>query len=337
MPVTLPQVVADRLQNPPRRPGVVVAVSGGPDSVALLRAVLSLQLNEPILVAHLNHQLRGAESDADEEFVRQLCMKLQHEVHPNLHFEFRRAHVALLAETEKKNLEAVARRERYRFLADVAEKYQIGCILTGHTADDQAETVLLRLIRGCGLRGLRGIPPRRQLSPDLEVRRPLLTIRRDEVLEFLRQLGQDYRCDSSNRDPRLLRNRVRQELIPLLQTRFHPRVANQLVQLAEQAASHYRLLRRRARRILRASEQPPAGPLRILDLRRLRSVSELEGCEALRLLWRRQGWPLDPIGRRGWQRIWSVVMGRIAALDAPGGIHIRRRERVLQVGPKLHS
>lgn len=334
MHLTLPDVVAERLRSPHPVEGIVVAVSGGPDSVALLRAVLSRSRPDIVVVAHVNHGLRGADSDADEDFVRRLHARCQAEHGARLLFEKERIDTAAQARAESANLEALARRERYRFLIEVANKHHCACIVTGHTANDQAETVLHRLVRGAGWRGLRGILPRYRLSPTLEIRRPLLSLSRSEVLAFLEQIGQEFRVDSSNSDLRFLRNRIRHELLPLLEQRYNPAIVPILTRVAEQARHQYRLLCRQARQVVRRSELPRAGSRLVFSLAKLGQASELVGCEALRLVWRREGWPMDRLGYRGWQRVWDVVMGRISTIDLPGSVLVRRRGGVLQIQPR---
>src|SRR5262245_40439606 len=156
--------------------GTVVAVSGGPDSVALLHALLALRRRgRPLVIAHLNHHLRGAESDGDETFVRDLPARLVADRYADVRLRCDHLAVGARAPAAGDNLEAVARRLRYDWLAGVARTAGVSVVVTGHTADDQAETVLHRLLRGTGLRGLRGIAGRRPLAPDVEVVRPLLT------------------------------------------------------------------------------------------------------------------------------------------------------------------
>jgi tRNA(Ile)-lysidine synthase len=187
---------------------VLAAVSGGPDSVALLRllSLLSAECRFTLAgVAHLNHGLRGEESEADEAFCQELAAEHK------LAIEIGRRDVARQARDEHVSIEVAARRARYDFFAGVAERLKIDRIATGHTRDDQAETFLLRVLRGAGATGLAGIRPRR--GP---VIRPLLEIRRDELLAFLASLGQPFRTDSSNRDHRIPRNWVRHRLVPLL-------------------------------------------------------------------------------------------------------------------------
>ena len=173
-------------------------VSGGPDSVALVRSLVELERRPVVL--HVDHGLRGEESRGDAEFVRELCEGL------DLIYEERRA------ELEGGNLQQEARRERYRFAERLADERGLSAIAAGHTADDVAETVLLNLARGAGLRGLSGIPPVRGL-----VVRPLIRHRRRDVLGYLEHLGQSYRTDPTNLSPKYARNRVRLEVLPLLE------------------------------------------------------------------------------------------------------------------------
>src|SRR5207253_3128013 len=141
-------------------------------SVALLRSILALRRESaagPIVMAHLNHQLRGADSDADEAFVVALHASLQLAAASDLLIRHERRDVAAIARAQRSNLEDVARRLRYEWLAGVAAETGARWVATGHTADDQAETVLHRLLRGTGLQGLRGIAPRRPLAPGIDL------------------------------------------------------------------------------------------------------------------------------------------------------------------------
>jgi tRNA(Ile)-lysidine synthase len=318
-------------------PAGVVAVSGGPDSVALLRALV--ELRRPLapgllVVAHLNHQLRGAESDADEAFVRDLHAHLVAAGAAGLGLRWERIDVAALARAAGANLEATARRARYDWLARVAGETGSGWIATGHTADDQAETVLHRLLRGTGLRGLRGIAPRRPLRPDLAVIRPLLSVTRSEVLDYLRAEGQDCCRDSSNFDPAYTRNRIRHELLPHLAERYNPAIVAVLARLAEQADEDYALLEAQAVELLAEAELPRAGAMLVFDRRRLTTAPRPLLREALRLAWEREGWPLGAMGFAEWERLAAVACGETPASDLPGGVHARCREGVLQLGPR---
>ncbi len=223
--------------------GVVAAVSGGPDSVALLHALIAARESSgpfPVTIAHLNHRLRGAESDADEAFTADLHARLTAAGVPALGLRLHRIDVAATARADGANLEATARRVRYQWLTELAHEVGVRWIATGHTADDQAETVLHRLLRGTGLQGLRGIASTRELAPGVGVVRPLLQTRRAEIIAYLTALGQPFREDSTNRDPAFTRNRIRHELLPHLAARYNPAASLVLARLAEQAEELYR-------------------------------------------------------------------------------------------------
>jgi tRNA(Ile)-lysidine synthase len=231
---------------------IVAAVSGGADSVALLDALARFQRSAgrpgSIIVAHLNHQLRGEESDEDEAFVRDLADRLR------LPAFTESVAVAEYARAEKQNLEAMARKIRYEFLLEVAEARRANIVFTAHTLDDQAETILMRLIRGSGAEGLRGVHQIVALNESVKLIRPILGITRAEVIEHCEHYGLAFRSDSSNFLVDLTRNRVRLELLPMLET-FNPRVKESLVRASELVARDEDYLRRVAARYLTRSRE----------------------------------------------------------------------------------
>lgn len=229
---------------------VVVAVSGGADSVALLRQLLDLRadLGVVLAVAHFNHGLRGDSAQADEAFVAELAK--QHAVE----FFGAREDVREHAFRNKLSIEAAARELRYRWLTQLAAEQRFDAIATAHTADDQAETVLLKFLRGAGTRGLAGIYPvvrantarakdhlapefpddtARESNPEVRIVRPLLQISRADVESYLASIDQPWREDESNLDRRFLRNRVRHDLLPLLEREYNPNLRARLASLAE--------------------------------------------------------------------------------------------------------
>jgi tRNA(Ile)-lysidine synthase len=210
---------------------VLVAVSGGADSVALLRVLLELRadLGIVVAVAHFNHRLRGKESDADESFVVDLARKLE------LDFWAEHGEIAERAAAEGAGLEATGRQLRYECLAKIAAEQRFDSVATAHTLDDQAETVLMKFLRGAGSRGLAGIYPKIRRGNDKAVRfvRPLLNTTRAEVEAYLVSIGQTWREDESNLDHRFRRNRVRHELLPLLEREYNPNLRQVLSELAE--------------------------------------------------------------------------------------------------------
>ena len=312
--------------------GMVAAVSGGPDSVALLHALLRLRSasSPPLVIAHLNHQLRGADSDADEAFVRGLYASLSVN-HPRLILCCERVDVAAVARDAKANLEETARRLRYGWLERVAREHGLGLVATGHTADDQAETVLHRLLRGTGLRGLRGIAERRPLAAGVEVVRPLLDVTRAEVLAFLEELGQPARQDHSNADLRFTRNRIRLELLPQLAA-YNPAIREVLARLARQAEEAHEEEQTLAGVLLAEAERPRAGPLLIFDHGCLAAASRYWVRLVFRLVWEREGWPTGGMSFEHWRRLEAIVFDGAAAVDFPGGVRARRHRRVVQIG-----
>jgi tRNA(Ile)-lysidine synthase len=313
--------------------GIVIAVSGGPDSVCLLHALLALQkpnVERLLCIAHFDHRLRGPESDADAEFVRQLHRNLL-AANPQLLLRVGEADVAAQAQAEKGNLESVARRLRYDWLAEVAREVGARWIATGHTADDQAETVLHRLLRGTGLQGLRGIAARRTLAPGIEIIRPLLGVRRAEVLDYLTGIQQHFRVDETNRDTKFTRNRIRHELLPMLVKEYNPDIASVLGRLAEQADQVYRQLAAQAGELLKNAELPRAGAVLIFDRQILAASGRPLVRETFRLVWQREGWPLGAMDFAAWERVADVAFGESPAVDLPGPVQMRCRERVVQL------
>jgi tRNA(Ile)-lysidine synthase len=211
---------------------VLVAVSGGADSTALLLALEELKriglLDVELTAAHLDHGLRGASAEEDARFAESLARSHGFE------FVSARADVGRRVSESGDNLEQAARRARYEFLSEAARRVGAHAVLTGHTLDDQAETVLLRLLRGSGSEGLGGMRPERSLEEGGEVslRRPLLEwARRADTEGYCRARGVEFRADEMNEDERFARVRVRRTLLPLLET-FNPRAAESLARAA---------------------------------------------------------------------------------------------------------
>src|ERR671912_374704 len=223
-----------------RRP--LALVSGGPDSVALLRVVVALG-GEPV-VLHVDHGLRGEESRADAEFVRDLCRR------SSLRCEVRRIML-----DDSSNLQEWARDERYRLAEEVADGIGLGVVATGHTADDVAETVLMNLARGTGLRGLAGIPPVRG-----KVQRPLIWCTRGEILNYLKELDQPYRTDPTNLTGKFARNRVRLEVLPVLEE-LYPAAAGNIARAASLVREDLEVLEELAAPVLEKRGEEVVLPL----------------------------------------------------------------------------
>jgi tRNA(Ile)-lysidine synthase len=247
---TLPQSVLDyihreSLLHPGDRLGV--AVSGGADSVALLRIMLDLrrELGIVLSVVHFNHQLRAEEADADQQFVTQLARRHKLELFVGAR------DVATHARIGHLSTEAAARQLRYQYFRQLLEEKKLNRIATGHTLDDQAETVLLRIVRGAGTRGLAGIYPRLLFHGyEFSVIRPLLQTRRKLLENYLREIAQDWREDSSNRDLRHARNRVRHGIVPRLERTLNPAVREALAETADIARSEEEYWQQEVARVL---------------------------------------------------------------------------------------
>jgi tRNA(Ile)-lysidine synthase len=244
------------------RPGdrIGLGVSGGADSVAMLRifAELQTQLGIAVLVLHFHHQLRGSEADEDERFVKALAEEF------HLEYESGRADVAGEARIHGWNVEDAARRLRYRFFASAAAARGLNRVAVAHTANDQAETVLSHLLRGTGLTGLAGIYPTTGL-----IIRPLLELGREELRAFLSRLGQSWREDTTNRDTSRMRARIRHQLIPLLLRDFDAAAVLRLSRLAKHARedeTFWQALEEEQIHALASRESSTAISMRVEDL-----------------------------------------------------------------------
>jgi tRNA(Ile)-lysidine synthase len=235
---------------------VCVAVSGGADSVALLRVLLELrpELGIVLSVGHFNHKIRGDEADADEQFVRELANKFDLELH------VASADVPTHARNTGMSLETAAREVRQSWFMELIKDGKADKIATAHTQDDQAETVLMRILRGAGTRGLAGIAPQQKQKALV---RPLLVVTRRAIEDYLKQSGQPWREDSSNTDFRHARNRIRHELLPLLSRDYNPAIRQILVDLAQvaQADEEYweKEVARVADRLVRSGKPSRSG------------------------------------------------------------------------------
>lgn len=232
---------------------VLAGVSGGPDSVALLLLLgeLSAVFSLKIGIAHLNHMLRGKESDRDESFVSDLAAEL------NIPCHVRRSNVSGFARENRLSLEEAAREIRYKFYHELADEEQYTKIALGHNSDDNAEQVLMNLLRGSGAKGLAGIPPRR----GRRIIRPLIQVSRKNILTYLSSRDQAYVMDSSNAEIVFLRNRIRNKLLPMLKEEYNPEVTGALNRLS---------------RIARGEEEWMEGETRTVFRKALRRQTETE-------------------------------------------------------------
>ncbi len=306
---------------------VVVALSGGADSVALLGGLRQLRREGSgrgeLWAAHYNHRLRGTESDLDQQWVVDLCNRL------GIRWITESA-----PEAGELASEELARNARYEFLQRAAEQVGARYVATAHTADDQIETVLLRLFRGSGLGGLAGIPPFRPLGQVATLVRPMLAIGRTDVEEYLQALGQDFRHDASNWNVAYTRNWIRNELLPLVRQQLPYPVDASLLRLADQAAEWQAAIGELARRFtgeaIVAERFPPLLRIHATSLNSLPSILVQEGC---RQRWRELGWPEKQMAHSDWQRLASAVATTGPVPMLPGGFSVERDGEWLVVIP----
>ncbi len=236
-----------RLVSPGEK--LIVAVSGGPDSVCLLHILYRLrkELGIKLHIAHLNHQLRGKDSEADAKYVAGLAKRL------SLPATITSRDVKSYRKQHRLSLEEAAREVRYDFLADVTKEAGALKVAVGHTSNDHIETLLMHLVRGSGMRGLRGLTPVSKLSvsgSSLTVIRPLLCLSREDTAAYCRALKLKPRLDASNLSLEPLRNKVRRRLIPELQ-KYNPQIDRALVRLSHTSADDLAFIETEARRLMK--------------------------------------------------------------------------------------
>jgi tRNA(Ile)-lysidine synthase len=308
---------------------ILVAVSGGADSVALLRGLLLLQtsLRLELHVGHLNHQLRGPASDADAAWVDALSQQFRLRCHIGT-----RA-VAEMPELSKHGLEGAARMARRQFLQDAAAENSCTQIALAHSANDQVETILHHIIRGTGLAGLAGMPPNDFRKPIAFVR-PMLAITRQQIEDFLADLNQDFRTDATNQDTQLTRNRIRHELLPLLERDFNPQVRQALLRLGQQAQDVHADESQLATALLSevVLEKSPEVCRLLCEPFQNQPPHRIRECFVA--LWKQQNWPRQKMGFCDWNRLVELLKEPSAAIDLPGQIHAVRRDGLLMLSVK---
>lgn len=297
---------------------ILLAVSGGADSVALARAMASCQVNGNgrCLVGHFNHRLRDEQSEQDQVFVERLADQLEWP-----------CYVGSWETSERSpdrgdGLEAAARTARYDFLRATAEQHGARYIVTAHTWDDQVETILHNIIRGTGLRGMSGIPRARQLSPAVSVMRPMLCISRAEVVKYLESVGQKYCNDHSNRDLTFTRNRIRHQLLPLLTADYNRSVRRSLHKLGDLAAGAQQLIDELVDDIYDRSVTVADPNHASVEMDSVAGVRLYVVRELFIRLWRELKWPQQAMGFEHWERLGSMATSKAETsdFDLPGGV-----------------
>lgn len=294
----------------------LVAVSGGCDSVGLLLALhrLAPSLGPRLTVAHLNHNLRGEQAREDARFVERLGESLGLPVVVGQWRPSRPAH-----------FEADARAGRYAWLLETAQARGASVVAVGHTRDDQAETVLHRILRGTGPRGLAGIPFARPLDPDhtITLVRPLLDVPRRAIEAELARIGQDFRHDPTNADPSYTRSRIRTELLPQLAVDYNPQIAEALARLGDLAAANQELLDALLSDLQSRAVRTIDDHQIQIDPAATAGLSPHAIAEVVRRAWRTAQWPEQGMTARRWSRIADLIAeGRPARVHVGEGVEL---------------
>lgn len=315
---------------------VLVGVSGGADSVALLCAITALAASRPapvrLVVAHARHDLR-AEAAADAAFVAELAGRL------GLPCVVRDLPVRAAVDVRGEGMESLARRLRMDFLADVACEHGARHVVVAHTADDQAETILHRILRGTGPAGLRGMAPARELCTGVSLLRPLLAVPRHVVRDYVVSLGQEWREDATNADVSYARNFLRHEILPRCESAHYPAASAALVRLAGQVAGLAGALRSAAERLLDAVASRGADGAIAIRPAPLAALDPQLVAEVFVALWSREGWPQRDMAARHYALLARMAADSCgsdarAAVDLPGGVRVTAAERgVLRIVP----
>lgn len=292
--------------------GIVVAVSGGADSVALLRLVVDAWSASPaasigsIAVAHYNHGTRGAESDRDQRFVSDLAgrfaVRFMTETDIATPRRFEGTGAATNPQPPRSTDEASLREKRYAFLRRCLAASGARCLLTAHTGDDQIETLLHHLFRGTGPSGLCGIPKQRPIADDFMLVRPLLGFRREALRAGLNEIGQTWREDRSNQSIRYRRNWIRHELLPLIRSQY-PEAEQAILRLITTQSHWNQALRDQAHQWIEECVCLDPAVARIVR----GPVSAAVFGVAIGILWDHFGWPRQRLDARHHQQLWQLV------------------------------
>ncbi len=292
---------------------LLAAVSGGADSVCMLHILNSLKkdLDFKLACAHVNHGLRGEAADNDERFVKALCKDL------GIKFYVKRIDVAAFAKEQHMTTEEAGRKVRYDFFAELRDKYGFNKIATAHNKNDNAETVLMRIIRGTGIDGLTGISYKR----DDAVIRPILDVSRVEIEEYCKLYNLDYCTDKTNFDNDYMRNKIRNELIPFIEREFNTKVSESLVRLANSADEDSRFIKGYTKRLYSRLGSPmPNKCPNALHIESFKMVDRAIGARILRLATEKSAKDVK-LERKHIEEIYSILDKQTGtSIDLPCGL-----------------
>lgn len=309
--------------------------------MALLRLIVAVRRastplpdgksDETIIVAHVNHGLRGQSSNDDRDFVLRLSLECQ------TWCSF--LGTALITERfrGRDGLEANCRKARYDFFLEAARKYGARYIAVAHTADDQAETILHHVLRGTGLAGLGGMTMFRAMNDAVTLARPLLGVRRSEIIAYLEAIGQPWREDATNFESTFTRNRLRNELIPQLAREYNADIVPALVRLGEQAREAHDVVEQAARQLADRCVNPSAASddaAVVIDCTPLVRASRHVVRELFVQIWRDRDWPRQAMGFAEWDALAAIALGEADQTPTrvfPGNVAAKRTGETLEL------
>lgn len=307
---------------------LLVAVSGGPDSLALAHVLQSLRGSgafADVTVAHVNHGLRKPAAEQEEEAVRSYCQEW------NVPFSVKHVDTRLIAEKEKIGIEETARNQRYEFFEDFAKTNGLDFVLTAHTANDQAETVLMHLVRGTGVRGLAGIPPKRKLGASYLLR-PWLDVTRDEILDYIEEFHLVPMHDTSNDELSYQRNRVRHKVMPVIAEAWPDRSpVRAIAGLAERM--------RELSSFLDTVTEEKLGALRVEGGLSLSGLKAIRGfpLHAVIETWITRTFGAYSLSARQTHRIERWINSEFQATELPGGLRLKKDGEILRIEKNKES
>lgn len=307
---------------------VLVAVSGGADSVSLLRGLVAVKSRGlgKLHAAHLHHGLRGPEADQDLQFVERLCQNLDIPSHIGW------ADTQTIASKRGDGIEEAARTARYEFLKTTAEQIGARYVATGHIAEDQIETILHRVIRGTSVAGLGGIPRVRSLSPAVSLIRPLLTFRKTEINDYLTALGQVYCNDTTNSDLQHTRNRIRNQLLPELKSIYNSNIDQAILRLGELATSAQAVVDRQVESLWQQVVDNHSSDSVRVDVREIGQSDHYLVRSLFVRIWREREWPRQSMGYKQWDNLARLAYASQCTeshLALPGRVTVERRRNVI--------
>jgi len=298
----------------------LVAVSGGADSVALLKLLVESRCERSpdrlgrLIAVHFNHRLRGTASDEDAAFVQQLAWQLGAE------FIAESAPPGPENQAFKDGLEAKAREDRYRFFQKVAKDSGARLLVTAHHQGDQVETILHRVARGTGIAGLAGIETKREWIPGVGLVRPLLGFSKGDLLNYLTDCGQAYRVDHTNAETIFTRNKIRHKVLPVLRNELGPNVDQSLIKLAEQARQCQQVIDDLVQQLWGQAIHAIGEGVEI-DRNSIRRERPYLLRELFVAIWKHQNWPRRDMSQQHWERLSTLIQAdEETSIDLPGSI-----------------